>query len=99
MKLGYKNAAEAAREQLGREEPGKLPDKIMVYFSNGNKAVMDRTKTVFVRRNNGCFDFTGVDNGKAMSYAEMLAEGCAVVNWDNVSWVRGFEDVAEDPDD
>lgn len=79
--------------------PGKLPDKIMVYFSNGNKAVMDRTKTVFIRENDGCFDFTGLDDGKAASYAEMLAEGCAVVNWENVSWVRGFEQPGDDLDD
>ena len=58
--------------------------KLMVYFNNGNCARVDAEKTVFV---------TGDHAFQVLSLAE---QGNAVVNWQNVSFIRRGAEETED---
>lgn len=55
--------------------------KIKVYFTNGNAVVMDLDKTVFTH--------------EVVGIKPLLRAGQVVVNWDEVSWIRKYEEPEE----
>lgn len=63
---------------------------MMVYFSNGCKAPFQRDKTSFKDRDGIFFSFSEVYQGEE-EYSKLLDDGRAVINWENVSFVKGIE--------
>lgn len=72
-------------------------EQIIVYFLDNHKVVFDREKVVF-RDGSGDF-FALSDSYIEDDYASLLNDGAAVVNWENVCWVREYTPKDSDEDD
>ena len=70
-------------------------NEIVVYFRDGHKVVFERDKVAFMDGNGSCFAFS--EYYTESEYMHLLDDGKAIVNWDNVCWVK--EHVAADQDE
>ncbi len=89
MNLPYKSAAQAARDALAAS-PETRPGKIKVYFNNGNTAIFNRRDATFTK-DGTVFTLDDAQDGEPVSFSAILDAG-VLVNWDNVSWVRTYEE-------
>lgn len=72
--------------------------KIKVYFTNGNVGIFDRDATSF-RDHDGTYFFLGSedeDQDELRHEFSTLLDAGPFVNWDAVSYVRAYEDPADD---
>ena len=63
--------------------------QIMVYFVDNHKALMDRDKVLFRDADGTCFAVSD-DYKEEDEYASLIADGKALVNWQNVCWIREY---------
>ena len=63
---------------------------MMVYFSNGCKAPFWRDRTSFKDKDGSFFTLSEAYQGEE-NYSTLLDEGRAVINWENVSFVKGID--------
>ena len=71
-----------------------MADQIKVYFTNGNVGIFDRDAVSF-RDHDGTHFSLGADDDSQKAYATLLDAG-PLVNWDAVSYVRKYEEPAEE---
>lgn len=70
-------------------------DKVMVYFTNGCKAQFDMDKVSFSTRDGMHFGLVGTEE-KVQTYAGLMANGTALINWENVSFIQKVHEKTED---
>ena len=64
-------------------------DKITVYFHDGRAVTCDRDKVAFCSGDGMFFDFCGEEKPEEMKrYSALVRDGKALVNWDNVCFVK-----------
>jgi len=68
--------------------------RIMVYFRDGQKAGFDRDKVSFSYGGDNMFSFS--ENSESDTFSRLIDDGKALVNWENVCFVR---EIVPDPDD
>jgi len=72
--------------------------KITVYFVDNQKAVFDVDKVSFMRSDGFCFNLTDTSDGIERTYAELVADGKVLINWDNVCFVKEAPEPGMDDD-
>lgn len=65
----------------------KGSSRIAVYFANNNKAEFDREKICF-RAGDGTVFELGNSYHEEDNYANLVADGRTMINWDNVCFVK-----------
>lgn len=64
-------------------------DKITVYFHDFRAVTFDRDKVAFCSGDGMFFDFCGEEKPEEMKrYSALVRDGKALVNWDNVCFVK-----------
>lgn len=64
-------------------------DKITVYFHDCRAVTFDRDKVAFCSGDGMFFDFCGEEKPEEMKrYSALVRDGKALVNWDNVCFVK-----------
>ena len=73
-------------------------EQITVYFAGDKRALFDRDKVSF-RDGDTFFTLSDADgDGEAKRYPELLNDGRALVNWENVCFVQAYEALGEADD-
>lgn len=74
--------------------PGQKPSLVKIYFMNGNTAVFQREKVVFMRDGGELFMLNS-DMIPVYCTKKTIEVPTAMVNWRAVSWVREYEEVLD----
>ena len=61
--------------------------KIVVYFTNNHAVEFDREKAAFKDSNGTVFTLSEAYNDED-AYSDLVTDGKALINWDNVAFVK-----------
>lgn len=72
-----------------------MPERIRIYFVDNHMMEIEREKAAFTN-GVGFFDLIGAREGLTMDYADIVRDGRALVNWDNVCFVKEISGETEE---
>ena len=72
-----------------------MPERIRIYFVDNHVLEIEREKAVFTRGDE-CFDLSETKEDKKTIYGELVRDGRAMINWDNVCFVKEISREAEE---